>query len=380
MAGSEADLESGRYLQIVQRYQDHPAILMWSLGNEWNFNLFFGYRDPEGHPDPDAAIEAVELAAQEIRKRDANHPVTSSLGDRFSTAPTCAPGVDPCCVLPDPHTDIPTIVERIPDVDVWGINVYRGGSFGTLVDEWRETTAKPFYLSEFGTDSFATQTYEVNEVNECGPVQNIEGEEDQRVQATFLLGLWQELRPQLSALNPAGPVVGGFVHSWNDMLWKVGNFHVQLGQPREWYDGNTSYDGYNTEGFLLPGSHPDSIGNEEYFGVVNADRLPKQLFARLQEFYGALSPPSGLAISGSIREADGIPVSGIRVLLKQPKVRRPLATTTTDAQGAYRFEDLESGSYVVKPKSVRWVFKPKQQRIELTTGGRTGVDFTARRR
>jgi len=44
---------------------------------------------------------------------------------------------------------------------------------------------------------------------------------------------------------------------------------------------------YNAEGFYS-NSSPDNVMNEEYFGIVNADREPKKAYRRLKSFYEAL--------------------------------------------------------------------------------------------
>ena len=36
--GGRYDLQSGTYLDYVQRFKSHPAILLWELGNEYNFH------------------------------------------------------------------------------------------------------------------------------------------------------------------------------------------------------------------------------------------------------------------------------------------------------------------------------------------------------
>ena len=36
-------------------------------------------------------------------------------------------------------------------------------------------------------------------------------------------------------------------------------------------------------GFVLVGGHPDDVANEEYFGVVDADRNPKEIFFKLRK-------------------------------------------------------------------------------------------------
>lgn len=73
--------ESGSYnltrlQQAVSFYKDHPAILAWSIGNEWNINRY--------HHPTDSILEAAiktEQAARLIKSLDTNHPVATSYGD-----------------------------------------------------------------------------------------------------------------------------------------------------------------------------------------------------------------------------------------------------------------------------------------------------------
>lgn len=288
VAVSKEDLDNGRHLVVVDRYKDHPAILMWALGNEWNFNRYYGYTTMA------EAIAATNNAAVQMRSRDPNHPVSSVLGDRFSAEPPVCDPSDPCCSPPPSdyaQTAIPFIVSAAADIDLWGLNIYRGGGFGELFSQWQAvTTTKPLYVSEFGADSFRTQGYRVVS---CNQADDVTGLEDQAQQATVVRGLWNEMIPHLSALNPSVTCVGGFVHEFNDELWKVGSYHTGLGGLVD-YDGpdnvsgtpddDTSYDEYNAEGFTVFSGF-DNVLNEEYFGLVSADRSPKQAFADLQQFY-----------------------------------------------------------------------------------------------
>ena len=275
--GSAQDFASGQYLTVVDRYKNHPAILMWAIGNEWNFNTYYGLSITD-------SILKTENAAQLIKQHDPIHPVSSSLGDRFSVCTTGCP----------PGSDIPSIVQAVPDVDVWGLNIYRGASFGTLFDQWRAVSSKPFYLGEFGIDSFKTQSYTVVQ---CSKAVNVVGVEDQGGQANIDNSLWLEIAGHLSAFNSGELNLGGFIFQFNDSLWKVGNYNVGLGGVVNYNgpdgipgtpDDDTSYDEYNTEGFILPGPL-DQIFNEEYYGLVNADRAPKQSFLVLQNSYKTIS-------------------------------------------------------------------------------------------
>jgi len=63
--------------QAVSMYKDHPAILMWSLGSEWNIEpLYFGVAS-----SIQDAARRTEKAAKRVKSLDPNHPVVSSYGE-----------------------------------------------------------------------------------------------------------------------------------------------------------------------------------------------------------------------------------------------------------------------------------------------------------
>lgn len=268
-AGGKWDIDDNRYSQIVSLYKDHPAILMWSLGNEWNFNNF-------GYSSMEEAIAAINPVIAAIKAADPNHPVSSSLGEGLG--------------------DWNYIVPLVPGVDLWGLNIYRGASFGTLFAQWQSVTTKPLYLSEFGTDSFQTTQY----TNPSGLLAQVQaGSENRMTQASFNAGLWKEINNNLSAVNPALNCAGGTVFGFNDQLWKVGNSWVGLGGLVNYNgpdnipstaDDDHSYNSYNPDGFALPGAHPDNVSNEEYFGLVTADRVKKPAFGTMKHYYSNLAP------------------------------------------------------------------------------------------
>ncbi|MBU2677816.1 MAG: DUF4434 domain-containing protein, partial [Gammaproteobacteria bacterium] len=115
----EAQLERAR--DIVKRYKDHPAVLLWGIGNEM-----------EGYEEGDDPViwKAVNDVAAMVKELDPNHPtmtVTAFVhGGR-----------------------IEYLHKRSPAIDIHGINAYGGA---VVVPEFlREGGAtKPFVLTEFG--------------------------------------------------------------------------------------------------------------------------------------------------------------------------------------------------------------------------------------
>lgn len=237
---------------VVSAYKDHPAILMWAIGNEWNINLYH-----DTFSDVWEAAEATEAAAQLVKSIDATHAVATIYGE----------------IQPD-TTEV--IVNDIcPSVDVWGLNIYRGPSFGDLFDQWRATTIKPMFISEYGTDSFFSTGWDPEDLD---PVW---GYIDESMQAEFERGLWLEIFSNLSGLFPPSVCAGGTVFEWNDEWWKTGDPYVH--EPLGYYTW------WNESAF------PDAFGNEEYFGIVNIDRTTKEAYRMFRDEYRrvatAVDPP-----------------------------------------------------------------------------------------
>lgn len=110
-----------RARQMVLRYRDHPALLIWGIGNEME-----GFQEGE---DP-AIWAAVNQVAAMVKELDPNHPtmtVTAFVhGQR-----------------------IEFVHRRCPAIDIHGVNAYGGAAqVPRLLREGGAT--KPFVLTEFG--------------------------------------------------------------------------------------------------------------------------------------------------------------------------------------------------------------------------------------
>lgn len=240
--------EDGTYNQsraqaVVAAYKDHPAILMWAIGNEWNINLFH-----EQFATVMEAAQATENLAQLIQTWDPNHPVASIYGE--INIPGQSPGTA-------------EIVNQIcPSIDVWGLNIYRGQELYALFEEWAALSAKPMFLSEFGIDSFHTTQYYPNP---------IAGHLDEATQAQWAHTLWTDLAAELSANHPLKVCLGGTVFAYVDEWWKV--------SPAGQHDADGFFTSWNLSAF------PDSFANEEYFGSIRIDdnvRVPKAAYYQLR--------------------------------------------------------------------------------------------------
>jgi hypothetical protein len=233
----------------VEYYRHHPAILMWSLGSEWNINRYFrGAAWP-----PLYAAQRTEIAAQLVKSLDPNHPVVSSYGE----IDIATPGL----TLADTTHYVQTVV---PSVDVWSLNLYRGNTFDdsanrSVFDQWRAISGKPMFIGEYGIDAFHGRCL-------SNPPS---GSVNQAEQVTWNLDLWDDIARNLSAADASKAALGGTVFEWNDEWWKVGSFTGQ------------DTGGWTSDGF------PDWHGTEEYFGLVDIDRVPRAAYSALA---GAFEP------------------------------------------------------------------------------------------
>jgi hypothetical protein len=271
--------------EIVNAYKNHPAILMWTIGNEWNLNY---YHDKFGsHLTPttaklQASADATELAAQQIKGLDTIHPVASIHGeididDRQPLTPVTG------------YLSTQEIVNDVcPSVDVWGVNIYRGDNFGTLFSQWASIADKPLFLSEFGTDSYYTTGW-------FNPVVGYESETDQRI---WIDSLWADIEPEISAYDVDKVCLGGTVFEWSDEWWKI---PAPEGSPDVHDNG-----GFDTP--WNPFAHPDGFANEEYFGVVHISRKTKQAYANLQTHFTGVSNFAPIAISFDVTAEQGTPL------------------------------------------------------------------------
>lgn len=253
MTVDDAINSMSRISAAVNFYKNHPAILMWMLGNEWNINRYYGVAGSV----LDAA-QRTENAAALIKSLDPNHPVSTSYGDI---------DIDSAGLRLD---DTQHYVNNVAtSIDVWGLNIYRGESFGTLFAQWSSISAKPMLLSEVGTDVFFSS---------CSRTNPPEGIPDERTQGVWDLSLWNEVVENLSAVNPARVALGATVFEFNDEWWKV--------QP----SGSQQ-----RSGFLLVSGHPDDFANEEYFGIVDIDRQPRKAYHMLRRAFAAVAPIPSLS-------------------------------------------------------------------------------------
>jgi len=214
-------LNENSYTWYVNQFKDHPAILMWEFGNEFNYHPeWFGNNIQNWY-------NILEDRASTVKSLDPNHPVSTGHGE-----------------VPDIQ-----VLNSCPSIDVWGMNVYRWLSPDSAINELAELTDKAMYISEAGADSFNSNSNAENQVEQAQAIEII-----------------------LNAIiDKSDLCIGTTLFEFCDEWWKAGNPNQQ-----------------DSGGF--PNAIPyDNFANEEYWGIVTRDRVPKLSYYVVQEIYEASS-------------------------------------------------------------------------------------------
>lgn len=226
------DILSGTFLDYIMKYKDHNSILIWELGNEYNYHPeWFG-------GDIQNWYNALSQATDQIHDIDPNHPVATAHGD-----------------MPDKQA-----LTSNPNIDIWGLNVYRWDQPQSVFKEWQTVSDKPVYLSEAGADSYM-------KISKAGFKQG----ENQRAQAVANAKIID------AVLDRSDVASGIFIFSFTDGLWKAGNPDQQ------------DIGGWAPNSSGVP---YDGAPNEEYWGIVDINRTKKETFEVIKERFVNFSLPS----------------------------------------------------------------------------------------
>ena len=208
------DMIKEDFRAMVQTHKDHPAILMWAIGNDLNAAQYYS-------ADHANLFSLMQEMAAEAHALDPNHPVVMPLADENLTQ------------------TITTYNANVPAVDIWGANVYRGNSFGNLFSTYQVASAKPLLITGYGIDAYNDLTMAENET----------------AQADHAAALWGEI-----AANSATSI-GGLLTEYTDQWWK-GILSTDAGCPEP---NNPSVHGTCGKPSVLL---PDGYDNFEWWGVM----------------------------------------------------------------------------------------------------------------
>ena len=244
-------------VSMVQEYKNTPGLLLFLLGNENNYGLFWDGAETEDIPieDRKSTLRAESMykvfnkAIVAMKAIDKSHPMAICNGDLLF---------------------LDLIAKECKDIDILGVNMYRGVNFTDAFETVKKDFGKPVLLTEFGSDAFNA----------------IENQEDQKSQAYYDVENWKDIYSNTAGLGKAGNAIGGFTFQFSDGWWKFGQT-----KNLEVHDNNASW---SNGGYGMDYIAGQNNMNEEWFGIcakgpVNNRGLyelyPRAAYYALQEVH-----------------------------------------------------------------------------------------------
>jgi len=227
---STHDLLLKEVTKMVDEYKNTPGLLVYLLGNENNYGLFWSGAETENIP---------------IEKRESTHRA-KSMYKLFNEAVLAMKTVDdshPVAICNGDLLFLDIIADECKDIDILGINCYRGASFGDVFEKVKKTLNKPVMCTEFGSDAFNT----------------VANDEDQQSQAYYLINNWKEIYENASGLGKSGNSIGGFTFQFSDGWWKYGQT-LNL-------DVHDTHASWANGGYLNDFISGENNMNEEWYGI-----------------------------------------------------------------------------------------------------------------
>lgn len=243
--------------ESAMKYKDVDGVVMYMLGNESNYGLVW---------------EGSEI--QDLPTENQNAIMAGYLYDLLEKAMATIKEIDPNRVVGFINGDVQNmelIEELCPSLDVFGVNIYRGGAFG---DAFYNTVAdsidKPILVTESGADAY-------NAVTE---------QEDQYMQASYIAQQWKDIYDHAWGKGRSGNIIGAFVFEWLDEWWKIYQY--------------MDLDIHNTEatwgnaGYSMDYTPLGNNMNEEWFGIAAqgvmddnfiAKRVPRAAYYLLSDVF-----------------------------------------------------------------------------------------------
>ncbi len=216
--------------EMVTEFKETPGLLFYLLGNENNYGLFWEGAETEDIPEED----------------DSSKEKAGNLYKLFNEATIAMKAIDdsyPIAICNGDLQFIEIIKKDCPDIDILGLNIYRGLSFDDTFQRIKSELGLPVVFTEFGSDAYDA----------------IKKTEDQDAQAYFDLLNWKEIYENAAGMGKAGNALGGFTFQFTDGWWKSGQTKNldEHDTNASWVNGGYSFD-------FTPG---ENNMNEEWFGI-----------------------------------------------------------------------------------------------------------------
>jgi exo-beta-1,3-glucanase (GH17 family) len=323
--------------QLADQYKDTKGLLLFLLGNENNYGLVWQGAETKDIPVADrkstkqkqALYKIFNDAAIAIKKIDNAHPVAICNGDLES---------------------LDILAQECKDVDILGLNVYRGTAFGDVFERVKKEYGKPVLFTEFGADAFNT----------------LSQKEDPQPQAYILKENWKEIYGNAAGMGKDGNCIGGFTFQFSDGWWKFAQT-----KNLDIHDANASW---SNGGYGFDFVKGKNNMNEEWFGIcakgpANANGLypliPRTAYYTLKEVhqynpYGDGNTSTTLnRYFNSIQPSEAISKSALANRINSKKI------TAKEILGNSKYQAICYGGYRTNTRDVEPTFSQITEDLKI---------------
>jgi hypothetical protein len=250
---------------LVESYRDHPALLMWSLGNEINL---------EGGDTLEAWLFLDDLARL-IKKLDPDHPVIT--------------------VIAYSRTTLDAVAEFAPHLDAVGINAY------AAVDSLRATIDQSYYkgpyiITEWGVDGH----WEALQTSWGRPIEATSARKEE----------WHLLRYNRDILANSDRCIGSYVFLWGQKQERTSTWYSMFQKDILGIDtGAVSFPAVDAMHFNWTGNWPHNRAPQVWNILINEASAENDII---------LSPNEPIVSRVKAEDPDNDELTYIWELLEEP--------------------------------------------------------------
>ena len=259
---------------MVLKWKDHPALLMWVIGNEVSFNINCSNNQLLINSETTNRLKSWYKFLNEIASNihvwesPSWHPVATTEPVQNSTNFGLWQGIE-IIGNPDFYADD----NSLKYLDVWGVQTYQGNGFTSgFFDKYKSLSQKPLWISETGCDAYDA----------------ISHQENQKKQREYIQTQWEQIQSHLS-INSSYPCIGVTFFQWADGWYKYSDGSVFVHdtngswQNPYYYDYSSGVNNMNEEWWglvaIFPGTFKRYPRSAYYYlkSVWNSDRADSVL-------------------------------------------------------------------------------------------------------
>ncbi|GEM_PF-4716379 len=197
-----------RFGDFVREFKDHPAILFWAIGNENNYQMSSAELDDYYQLANDMAEVAHDIEGADYRPVAIVDGELTNIGDSGYNASDA----------------------DLDNIEIWGVNVYRGSSFGSFFNDFDNLSDKALWISEYGEDALSGES----------------------TQASVDLALWNQIEDAFDIQD----TIGATLMAYSDEWWKAGDASRHDSNSEEYWGVMAVSDN---------GSNPDNMTKRQVY-------------------------------------------------------------------------------------------------------------------